>query len=542
MSISLRTIARCLGLPAAALLLTAGATRAQTSPPAWTSVAAVMSSVAPNRAVTDAAGNTYVSGLLSPSTPITLGGTTLTSRGGPDGYVAKFTPAGTLVWVRQIGTPGAETCMGMAVDAAGSVYVCGSYNGTLTFGSVTLTNPGTNSRGYLLRFDAQGTAVWGQDLPAPSLADVQTNAAGEVYLIGMYNGTLTLGPYTLQSPGDSPTFLAKYSAAGALQLAVTAYYHLTGTASSFLYPQLTVAPGGEVFIYGHYLGTPRFGGTVLPTLGSADAFVAKYSAQGVFSWARQIGGTGADALRQVSVDAAGNAYATGYVTGPAIVGAATLPGAGGLDAYAVKYNAQGTPQWTQTLSGPGNESFTGNALDAAGNLYLAGTLGGTASVAGTTLTSVGPSDLVLASFSPQGTLRWTQQAGGPGGASGLFLNLDGSSQLRVMGFCQSNCQFGSQSITVAAPSIFMATTGSVTALRPAARAEPLHVYPNPARSTVQLASLPAGTPVQLHDALGRVVRTTAGPEVSVQGLAPGLYTLRATAAGGQHYAGRLLVE
>jgi hypothetical protein len=51
--------------------------------------------------------------------------------------------------------------------------------------------------------------------------------------------------------------------------------------------------------------------------------------------------------------------------------------------------------------------------------------------------------------------------------------------------------------------------------------------------------------VQVLDALGRVARETtvsAAAEVSVLGLAPGLYTLRATDKQGRQYAARLGVE
>jgi hypothetical protein len=54
--------------------------------------------------------------------------------------------------------------------------------------------------------------------------------------------------------------------------------------------------------------------------------------------------------------------------------------------------------------------------------------------------------------------------------------------------------------------------------------------------------LPSGpVAVQVFDALGRLVRTTATAEVALAGLAPGLYLVRAQAAGTAHTL-RLLVE
>ena len=57
-----------------------------------------------------------------------------------------------------------------------------------------------------------------------------------------------------------------------------------------------------------------------------------------------------------------------------------------------------------------------------------------------------------------------------------------------------------------------------------------YLAPNPAHGQAQLAGLPAG-PItgQLFDAQGRLVRTTSTATVGLDGLAPGLYLLRATA-------------
>jgi hypothetical protein len=97
-------------------------------------------------------------------------------------------------------------------------------------------------------------------------------------------------------------------------------------------------------------------------------------------------------------------------------------------------------------------------------------------------------------------------------------------------------------LVTSAPVIFQPTT--ITAVS-AARSLPLGLYPNPATTTVHVPGLAAGSCVQLLDALGRPVRTatvTAAAQVSVSGLAPGLYTLRATDTRGKQLVGKLVVE
>ncbi|MFC7671321.1 hypothetical protein ACFQT0_30875 [Hymenobacter humi] len=59
----------------------------------------------------------------------------------------------------------------------------------------------------------------------------------------------------------------------------------------------------------------------------------------------------------------------------------------------------------------------------------------------------------------------------------------------------------------------------------------LQLVPNPARGRVQLPGLGAVAALQLLDAQGRAVRTGTGASLSLSGLAPGLYLLRAGAPG-----------
>ncbi len=83
-------------------------------------------------------------------------------------------------------------------------------------------------------------------------------------------------------------------------------------------------------------------------------------------------------------------------------------------------------------------------------------------------------------------------------------------------------------------------TGVVTALASTSAAEGLQAVPNPATGSFTLLGLTVPTPLRLTDALGRTVLETVaqpGQPISLQGLAPGLYTWQAG-----HAHGRLLVE
>jgi hypothetical protein len=138
-----------------------------------------------------------------------------------------------------------------------------------------------------------------------------------------------------------------------------------------------------------------------------------------------------------------------------------------------------------------------------------------------------------------------QTAGGPGFDSSRQLGFDAAGTLHVLGNFAGTCAFGPLSLsTPAANETYVATLATSATATAAARPLALGCYPNPATDIVCLPALAPGTRVQLVDARGRLAReasVTAAP-VSVRGLAPGLYTLRALDAQGRQYAGKLVVE
>jgi hypothetical protein len=84
----------------------------------------------------------------------------------------------------------------------------------------------------------------------------------------------------------------------------------------------------------------------------------------------------------ISSDASGNVYVAGYASGATTVFALasgtdaadiSLSTTAGLqDAFVVKYNTNGVPQWARRIAGTGADQGTGISSDASGNVYVAG--------------------------------------------------------------------------------------------------------------------------------------------------------------------------
>ena len=226
---------------------------------------------------------------------------------------------------------------------------------------------------------------------------------------------------------------------------------------------------GNVYTAGKFAGTnvdfdPSPTGTfLLSTVGSSDAFMAKYNATGQFIWAFRFGGTSRDEVYGLHVDQNNNAvYITGYFRGSNIdfdpgPGVANLtsngdagsdPGYGG-DIFVAKYTMNGQYQWA--INAGGVELYdNGLAVetDAAGNLYVGGYFTHTVDFdpspsSATILNSATGGSIFLAKYTSAGAFQWAFNLGSPTTNNSMFdLKVDPAGNVYITGYFQgSNIDF-----------------------------------------------------------------------------------------------------
>lgn len=148
------------------------------------------------------------------------------------------------------------------------------------------------------------------------------------------------------------------------------------------------------------------------------------------AWSRSLAATIASAIRGMVQDGAGNRYVYGAFAGNINLGpganltSGTGSAEGDLAGFAVKFDGAGKLLWARafpvvnyapnSVSGESLVDITDAGIDAAGNLYLCGTLRAQASFGGITRTPNGPSDGFVASLDGSGGLRWFQGLGAEG--------------------------------------------------------------------------------------------------------------------------------
>ena len=130
-----------------------------------------------------------------------------------------------------------------------------------------------------------------------------------------------------------------------------------------------------------------------------DAFLIKHDSFGNQLWAREVGSPTYDFLNAVAVDATGNVYVAGERRESAI--------GGSDDVLLVKLSSAGSVLWTEVLGQEHrDDEATSVVVDRSGNITIAGFTNG--DLGGT---SIGGGDILVSQFDPSGNVRWTRQLG-----------------------------------------------------------------------------------------------------------------------------------
>lgn len=167
-------------------------------------------------------------------------------------------------------------------------------------------------------------------------------------------------------------------------------------------------------------------------------------------WIEGGGSTGYDEGYDISIDAGGNTYTTGYFSGVAGFGITpfgtpliTLNAYGVTDVFITKTNSLGEYQWAIKAGSTGSDRGLSIKADAAGNCYITGFYYGSATFGSTTITSAGMQDLFIAKYNTAGVLQWVKSAGGAQADIGHGINVDNAGNVLVTGEFSGTATFGS---------------------------------------------------------------------------------------------------
>jgi hypothetical protein len=312
-------------------------------------------------------------------------------------FLTSSTYAQTFQWAKQLGGSSSERGQTVFTDAAGNVYTTGYFNGTADFdpgaGVSNLTAIGITDDIFVSKLDANGNFVWAKGFGG--------NGASGDWGYG-----------------------------------------------------ITVDGAGNVYTTGYFSGTgdfdPGAGITNLTSAGNTDIFISKLDASGNFQWAKSFGSTSQDIGFSIMIDASGNVVTTGHFFGTIDFD----PGAGvfnmtasSQDMFVSKLDASGNFLWAKQSVSSIACSARGMTQDAVGNMYFTGIFRGTTdfdfSAATFNVSSVnaGNNDAFVLKLDPNGLLLWAKKLGGTDEDDGFAIALDASGNVYTTGVFNLTCDF-----------------------------------------------------------------------------------------------------
>jgi hypothetical protein len=291
---------------------------------------------------------------------------------------------------------------GITADS-GNVYITGSILGSTALDTKAVTAQDM----FIIKFNSSGTRQWTVvNGPPTGFTYAQGNgiavdASGNVYV----GGKTAYGPMDgLTLVGTVDLFLTKYNSSGVRQWTVDKGGAPGNSGMAGVY-SLTLDASANIYFSGYTNLLPIDG---QPMRGLTDIVVSKYDTAGAFQWTVENGSStapGSLKVRAMTTDAAGNTI----VFGNTDVGINGQSLNGVTDYFLTKYDSNGTRQWT-VLNGTvgGGASAEGIITDASNNIFIVGTIEGTAI---DSQARVGVRDYFLSKYNSSGVRQWTIEKG-----------------------------------------------------------------------------------------------------------------------------------
>jgi gliding motility-associated-like protein len=216
-------------------------------------------------------------------------------------FLAKYSPAGILQWIKSINGYDVDYKMTLALDGQDNVYVNGLFTAPINFGGTqTLSTIGQQDM-FIAKYSSAGNLLYDKNMGGAGAAMLNrgmvTGPDNSLYLTGNFKGKADLDPSSsvaeLNSNGAISMFLAKYDDNGNYQWAfgIPGFGNSTdildvnvngGTAISDIGAKyVNVNSNNEIVLIGQFQKTKNFDATgcglsTMTAQGNDDMFIVRY--------------------------------------------------------------------------------------------------------------------------------------------------------------------------------------------------------------------------------------------------------------------------
>jgi hypothetical protein len=407
--------------------------------------------------------------LFTTSTPGTGTDTGSTGTGGAAPVCDGNPTSGPIAWARKNDDTDAQFGLAVATDAAGNVYLTGSYSGSLTIGSKTAEIANAAKALFVAKLGPDGSAQWVHGYQAAQIGlpaalatgkAIAVDSAGNVIVAGDFTGRIAFGATTIQSAGNffGDIFLLQLDSAGNVAHVAQVGDPLATTPASGGSTQtarglaVQKTPTGDmVALVGDSEGTLDIGGgKTFPGAGVASAFVAVYFSSGLQArWGALLGdGTAAQSTHAVAFDPSHDVVLTGNTSGALhFPGGTTVTPAGTQAAFVAKIKGDGSAtSWAQVY-GSGTAGGEAIAVGPGGDVYVAGDHQGDIDFGGGPLANKYGANVFVARLDNAGKHVWSRTYGDSTAQHARGLAVDAGGRAVLTGLFSGKIDFGGGALT-----------------------------------------------------------------------------------------------
>lgn len=302
----------------------------------------------------DTQGNIIVTGFFSGT--ITAETHTLTATagiGGPtDIFLMKYDPSGNYIWSNKSGNSGSDFAYDVLTDNSNDIYITGYLtSGATNIGTLSV-NTGTGStRAFYAKFNSNGNAICVKSIGSPSgLNSTQgfqlaLSTTSDVFILGNFTGTFSIGSNTISSLGLTDAFVCKLVNDNTNSHNTVSWIKTFGGTSTDLstIDNCILVNNNNLYIAASLSNNLTVETTTI-TGDAQDAYILKLDLNGSLSWIEKFGGTSADDVMGISAIGS-DVFVTGKISNTSL-GSNSLVEKG----YIGKFSEGGPTVFSQNIS------------------------------------------------------------------------------------------------------------------------------------------------------------------------------------------------
>jgi len=356
----------------------------------------------------------------------------------------------SLVWGTYYGGSGDnDYALNLTINDSGFAYITGNTfctTGISSSNAFQILNAGKIDV-FIAKFSSGGKFMWATYYGGKSNEysyGIDIGDSNNIYVTGYTisdSGIATSGSYQFSRRGKEEVFLAKFSDTGNLIWAT--YYG----GENYDYSQAVLSDdSGYTYIVGYTYSDSNIattGAFKSSYGGNIDAFIAKFSKNGVLIWATYYGSDNPDFNVDIATDDSNYLYITGYTSSKTNITTSNVYQtsiAGKYDAYITKFSNTGNRIWGTYFGGSENEYSSGITIDDSNYIYITGYTESGSGI--TTLGShqksiAGGTDVFIAKFSNTGNRKWSSYYGGKSDDVAGHIAADDSNNIFITGNTKS---------------------------------------------------------------------------------------------------------